>query len=291
MRRILTAFAFGAVLAVLAFAPSLVAHAQPAATAPVVPLAPGQAVEARHLLAHRAAYRLTLDRARDGGTIAQARGAMAYELLDACDGWTTRQRFSLTITDRDGQEVETTSDYATWESKDGTRIRFALTQTTQGAVSQRIQGVADVTPEGGTVRYEQPEPRETPLPRGTMLPNLHTIVTLNAARTGQRIVSAPLFDGTTVHGAQDSTTVLGAWLPPAAVERFPLLSPLSSTRMRIAFFERDPQTQRGGGAATPDYEVSLRYWENGVADEMKMDFGDFSVDGRMVEFQAIPSPC
>lgn len=300
MRRSLTALALGAALA----APALVAWAQkpaeapsrpaaPAAQAPALtPVAPGQAIEARHLLAHRAAYRLTLDRAREGGTISAANGAMAYEMLDACEGWTTRQRFSLTITDRDGQEVETTSDYATWESRDGTRLRFALTQTTGGAVSQRIQGEAEVTPDGGVVRYQQPEPREIALPRGTMLPNFHTIVTLNAARTGQRIVSAPLMDGTTVHGAQDSTTVLGAWNPPAPVERFPALSPLASTRMRIAFFERNPDNQRGsGGASTPDYEVSLRYWENGVADEMKMDFGEFIVDGRMVEFQAIPSPC
>lgn len=288
MRRSLTALAFGAALAV---APNL-ASAQGPATA-VAPVAPGQAIEARHLLPHRAAYRLTLDRARDGGEISAALGAMAYEMLDACDGWTTRQRFQLIITDRDGREIETTSDYSTWESKDGSRLRFSLTQTTQGAVSQRIQGEANVTPEGGTVRYQEPEQREAVLPRGTMLPNLHTIVTLNAARTGQRIVTAPLMDGTTTHGAQDSTTVLGAWIPAAPVERFPALSPLASTRMRIAFFERNPENQRGGagGASTPDYEVSLRYWENGVADEMKMDFGEFIVDGRMVEFQAIPSPC
>lgn len=296
MRRSLTVLALGTVLA----APAVLswvqrpAHGQGAASAAGAfePVPQGQPVEARHLLAHRAAYRLTLDRTRDGGDIASASGAMAYEMLDACDGWTTRQRFSLTLTDRDGQEVETTSDYSTWESKDGTRLRFSLTQTNQGAVSQRVQGEAEITSEGGVVRYQSPEPREMRLPRGTVLPNFHTILTLNAARNGQRLVAVPLFDGTSAHGAQDSTTVMGPWVAPVAVERFPTLSPLGSVRMRIAFFERNPDNQRGGGgAATPDYEVSLRYWENGVADDMKMDFGEFSVDGRMVEFQAIPSPC
>ena len=297
MRRSLTVLALGTALA----APALLAWAQkpagaqaPAAAAPPAafePVAQGQPIEARHLLAHRAAYRLTLDRVRDGAQITAANGAMAYEMLDACDGWTTRQRFSLSISDRDGQEVETTSDYSTWESKDGRHLRFALTQTSQGAVSQRIQGEAEITPEGGVVRYQSPEVREVQLPRGTVLPNLHTIVTLNAARNNQRLVATPLFDGTTAQGAQDSTTVIGPWMAPAAVERFPSLSPLGSVRMRIAFFERNPDNPSAGGAATPDYEVSLRYWENGVADEMKMDFGEFSVDGRMIEFQPVPSPC
>ena len=40
---------------------------------------------------------------------------------------------------------------------------------------------------------------------------------------------------------------------------------------------------RGGGASAPDYEVGLRYFENGVADDLKMEFGDFSVNGRMRE--------
>jgi hypothetical protein len=31
--------------------------------------------------------------------------------------------------------------------------------------------------------------------------------------------------------------------------------------------------------------------ENGVADELKMDFGEFVVDGRLGELQPIPSPC
>ena len=45
------------------------------------------------------------------------------------------------------------------------------------------------------------------------------------------------------------------------------------------------------GSIVLEDEVSLRYYENGVADELKMDFGDFTVDGRLGELQAIPSPC
>lgn len=267
-------------------------HAQPApSAAPAVAVPLGQPLEARHLAPHRAAYRLSLSRARDPGNISRADGAMLYEVVDACDGWASRQRFTLSLTDRDGTEIETSSDYATYETKDGRRLRFTLTQMTQGAVTQRIAGEAEIGPDGsGTVRYSEPEEKQERLPAGTLLPNLHTIVALNAARGGQRLLVAPLFDGTSPDGAQDTTTVLSAWDAPREVPDFPMLSPLGSVRMRIAFFDREAQSQ-GGGATTPSYEVSLRYWENGVADELLMDFREFVVEGRLATLEPVPGGC
>ncbi len=275
-------------LAALLAAPA--GHAQAPAAPFGTPVPQGQQIEARNLVPHRAAYRLSLSGARQSGNVARADGAMAYEVLDACDGWATRQRFTLTLTDREGTEIQTSSDYSTFESKDGRRMRFSLTQMTQGAETQRIAGEAEIGADGaGIVRYTDPEEKEVRLPRGTLLPNFHTIVTLNAARAGQRLVVAPLFDGTSDDGAQDTTTVLSAWEEPRENAQFPVLSPLGSVRMRIAFFDRG--AQQGAGANTPSYEVSLRYWENGVADEMQMDFRDFVVDGRMVELEPMPGGC
>ena len=254
-----------------------------------VPL--GTPLEARHMVGHRAAYRLTLDRARDNSDVAQASGAMLFEVLDACDGWTVRQRLTLKLVDRDGNETETVSDYSTYETRDGTRLRFSLTQSSQGAVASQVQGDGEVTAAGGVVRFVQPQAREIALPPGTLLPMAHTLASLNAARAGSRILAAPLLDGTTASGAQDTTTVMSPWQATVTVDpRLAALAPLGSSRMRIAFFDRDPGSQ-SGGAGTPDYEVSLRYYENGVADELKMDFGEFVVDGRLAELAVLPSPC
>lgn len=243
------------------------------------------------MLAHRAAYRLTLDRARDNSGVVRAEGAMLFEVVDACEAWASRQRFTLQIEDRDGNRIETSSDYSTLEGKDGRSLRFTLTQITEGAVTSRVAGTAQLSPEGGTIRYTEPGATEEPLPPGTMLPMIHTIRALKAAREGRRILVGPLFDGTSADGAQDTTTIIsGGWLAPAANPRLPGLANLGSARMRIAFFDRD-QGAQSGGASTPDYEVSLRYFENGVADELNMDFGDFTVNGQLIELQPIPSPC
>ncbi len=241
------------------------------------------------MAAHRAAYRLDLGEARGSG-ITSVRGAMVFDITDACEGWATRQRMTMTVVDRDGNEIETISDYATYEAKDGTRLRFSLTQSTQGAVSQRISGEAELKPDGsGRARFAEPAGREEELPPGTILPMRHTVLSLEAARAGQRLLAAPLFDGTTDDGAQDTTTIiLGGWTAPVEPPRFAMLAGMSSARMRIAFFERGAAT---GGASSPEYEVGLRYYENGVADELAMDFGEFSVTGRMLELTPVPGGC
>jgi hypothetical protein len=240
------------------------------------------------MAAHRAAYRLDLGEGRNSG-ISSVRGAMVFDIADACEGWATRQRMTMTVVDRDGQEIETVSDYATYEAKDGRRLRFSLSQTTGGAVSQRVAGEAELGPDGaGRVRYSEPAGKEEELPVGTILPMRHTVLAVEAARAGRRLLAAPLFDGTTDEGAQDTTTIVSQWGPASGEPRFPLLAGQASGRMRIAFFERGAAT---GGASQPEYEVGLRYYENGVADELIMDFGEFSVSGRLLDLATLPGGC
>ena len=88
--------------------------------------APTKAVDpvAAPLLAHRALYAMTFNPKasngdQSGSDIVGAHGTMGYEVIDACDGWAVRQKLRMIITNSDGQEVQMSSDYATWESKDG----------------------------------------------------------------------------------------------------------------------------------------------------------------------------
>jgi hypothetical protein len=281
---------FSALLAlalILPATPGLTQGAKDAPTAATAPLAP---LTARALASHRGVYSLTLDRARENAGIVDVSGAMLFELIDACESWTTRQRFTMTLRNREGTELETGSDYATLESMDGRTLRFSLTQVTRGVVSSRVVGQAELGPDGsGVARYSEPEVKELPIPPGTLLPNTHTIAALNAARAGQRLLVAPIFDGTTADGAQQTTTVMSPWQGPQPVPEAPSLSTLGSSRMRIAFFE--PDGEQAGGARTPSYEVSLRYFENGVADDMIMDFGDFTVRAKLMKLEEAPGGC
>lgn len=246
---------------------------------------PARAADPVPLVAHRAAYSLALESAR-GTDVAAVSGAMGFEITDACDGWATRQRLRLVVTNRDGQDIEMVSDYATWESKDGTRMRFRMRQTTDTAVQEQVEGSASLEREGGpgTIRYTMPEAKEAPIPAGTMFPMAHTAAIVAAAERGQRFVQIPIFDGTSDKGVQDSSVVIGAWGVQSAAP-YPALAAMPSGRVRIAFYDR------ANGAQKPDYEVGMRYWANGVADELQMDFTDFVMRGKLTEFAITPPQC
>lgn len=243
-----------------------------------------QAAGAAELAAHRALYELKLASSRGGVTAAT--GTMGYEVVDSCDGWATRQRLEMTVTSQDGQDIQMASDYATWESKDGLSLRFHMKQTTDGAVTSQTDGEATLEKAGGTgtAIYTTPKDTTIALPAGTLLPNAHTAAILDAARAGKKFLALPLFDGTSDDGAQDTSVAILGWSEPGPAP-YPALAALPSTRVHIAFFDRDAGTQ------TPAYEVGMRYWDNGVADDLRMDFGDFVMAGKLTEFALTPHHC
>jgi hypothetical protein len=237
------------------------------------------------MAAHHAEYDLTSEQIR-GTQIAGASGTMSYEVIDACDGWASHQRLRIIIDRREGQDVEMVSDYTTWESKDGKSMRFRMRQTTDGAVTTNLAGDAALDkPDGaGEVHYVLPEKAVKALPPGTLFPTRHTEAILRAAREGRKFMTLPLFDGTDEAGAQDSSVLVFAW-DKGRDQKWPALQGLPSARVHVAFFNRQDVDSE------PDYEVSMRYWENGIADDLDMDFGDFVMKAKLTKLALLPSKC
>ena len=221
-----------------------------------------------------------------GGDVVAARGTMGYEVIDACDGWAVRQRLSMTLTNTDGQDIQMVSDYATWESKDGLKFRFHMKQTTDTAVTSQTDGDAKLERAGGPgeAHYTVPTDTTKKLPPGTLFPMAHTSAILAAAEAGKKFLALPLFDGTDDTGAEDSFIVVLDWKKPEA-NKYPVLSSLPSTRVRLAFFDHEAKSE------VPTYQVGMRYWENGVADNLQMDFGDFVMDAKMTDLTPLPHKC
>jgi hypothetical protein len=251
--------------------------------------APQLAVPPTPLAAHRALYALALD-TRGGGSsgsdVVGASGSMGYEVIDACDGWATHQQLDMTVVNADGQNIHMISDYTTWEAKDGLSFRFHTRQTTDDAVTSQTDGDAKLDAAGGagSAHYTSPTDTTKPLPAGTLFPMAHTSTLLAAARAGKKFITLPLFDGTSEDGAEDSSVVVLNWKGPEATP-YPVLSALPSARVHLAFFERTAST------TTPDYQVSMRYWENGVADALQMDFGDFVMNAKLSDLTVQPHHC
>ena len=71
----------------------------------------------------------------------------------------------------------------------------------------------------------------------------------------------------------------------------PALAALPSGRVRVAFFDRNKPTNDSKPAGSPDYEVGMKYWANGVSDDLQMDFTDFVMRGKLAEFNVLAPHC
>ncbi|MDR3441209.1 cell envelope integrity EipB family protein [Telmatospirillum sp.] len=246
------------------------------------------------LVPHKAVYSMALNATKLGGGVTGASGAMTYKFGDTCDGWTVENRTALTFSYSDGAPVATSWDFVTWESKDGLHYRFRVRSTRDGVVSEEINGIAnlDGLGKGGVAKFSQPEQKTIKLPKGTLFPTEHTVRLIENAQRGERMLERTLFDGTGTDGPFNVNAIIGKPYPananvsPAAggsgVSALLLSAP--SWRMNMAFFVPE------ASEPTPDYEVSLRYYQNGVADEVIQSFGNFSLKGTLQKLEPLPKP-
>lgn len=237
--------------------------------------------------AHRALYTMTLGTSRTDSGVTGARGAMAYQWGETCDGWTVEQRYKLTLSYAESQDVVILSNFVTWESKDGLRYRFNQKETRNGTVDQEIRGEAqlDGPGKGGTITFELPTAKTMKLPPGALFPSAHTILLIEKARAGEHFVSRQVFDGATVEGAVLVTAAIGEKVEPDPKD--PLKAPIlqhSGWRVRLAFFPADESEE------TPDYELGMLLLENGVSRDMLIDYGDYTIKAKLDDIEALPKP-
>ncbi|MGH7118080.1 MAG: EipB family protein [Acetobacteraceae bacterium] len=280
----------GAASASAAPAPGVAARASGVA-APAGVVAPGASGAEAPLpfVGQRALYKLTLTLPQSTSVVAGG-GRMGFEVLDACEGWAVRQRLEMTLVSAEGGVTRMISDYATWEAKNGLSFRFHTLDMTNGEVTDRLTGEAHLTREGGPgeVVYSEPTHKTVALPAGTLFPMAQTEAIIRAARAGKKFMATPLFDGTDASGASWSSVAIEGWdshLPADVESGFPALAGLPSTRVSVAFFNRKPS------AMLPTFEIGLRYFLNGVADHLVLNFSGFSMQGRMVDLSILPSHC
>lgn len=243
------------------------------------------------LTPHRASYEMKLSVARPNSGIVEVGGNMVLETVDSCEGWAIKQRIKLTFLRNDGEEFETDSNFTSYESKDGLELRFSVRNAQNDEVEEELRGQADLDGQGGKGRasFTLPEARSFELPAGTLFPTSHLALIIKHARAGDKSVSYKVFDGARLDGAFQVNAVIGRPPRPAAnapaVRGEPaLLRNQAAWGVRFAFFANGDQ------GAQPEYELALDLLGNGIARSMLLDYGDFSVDARLVQIQSLPRP-
>lgn len=240
------------------------------------------------LVPHRAIYRMTLGSASPASRIAGARGAMMYRFMDGCDGWTVENRSYLTIEHDGGEEVESTWSFVSWESKDGLRYRFRVRHTRGGQETEALRGTARLDGPGGagTAQFAAPSDVTVELPAGTLFPTDHLGVLLGAAQGGGNRLLRAVFDGTTLDNPYEINAVMRATQPgpAAALLARAGLDEARIWKIRLAFFPRASKV------AEPEFEIGVRYRDDGIADALQQVFQEFTINLALSEIEILPEP-
>ncbi len=265
-----------ALLVTSPLAPS-VAHAQTGVVQGAAPLAP-----------HRAAYELTLLNSRGKG-VSAASGRIGLEFTgSACEGYSTTFRQAMQISDGEGRVRNSDMRLQTFESGDGKLLRFNGEKRNDGGAAEKTSGQAERADDGGvSIDIRQPKQTKMDVDGVAIFPTDHMIKLIAAAKAGDRILEARVYDGS--DGGEkifDTTALIGPAVTPErrAVEEASAkagLATMARWPVSISYFEP------GTGERTPVYVLSFDLFENGVSGALKLDFGEFSLRGEMKRLEML----
>src|SRR5436305_2916337 len=125
--------------------------------------------QAAEIVPHHAVYSMSLGATHGDAGVTGAGGTMAYQWGETCDGWTVEQRYRLKMAYAESSDVSISSNFVTWEAKDGLKYRFNQKETRNGNENEEIRGQAklDGPDKSGTVNFEKHEAKTLTLPAGT----------------------------------------------------------------------------------------------------------------------------
>lgn len=275
------------------------------------------AADGANLLAHRAVYNLSLERAEPDSGIDGAAGLFIFQATgSACAGWAVESTLVLTMRGQSGRQQQTRTTYSAFEEPGGARFFYESTVESDGAPPEEshgeaicaasgalsIEGQFRETVEGGDLIQRT---IQTDAPEETLFPNALTAFLLDAAQSGDALLFGTVFDGTHDDGlAQPFTASIAPATAPTVLEPirarrqsnveggtlhtgwddFP--TPSKAWPVTLRYFNPDEPD------SGPSFTVSYTLDTNGVSDNVVLAYDAFSLRGTLSDFEAFrPEPC
>lgn len=268
----------------------------PALTAfAALPLLAAQPAFSAQLLApHRAVYDLVLNNASDRSGITGLAGRMVYEFNGSpCEGYTVKFRFVTKIDTRDVSRL-TDQQTTTFEDGGGKTFDFVTKSFVERSLDREVKGSARLDPSGLKVDLDKPEKQALDLDT-TQFPTHHLMELIDKAGKGETFYETTLFDGSEDADRVMTTTVVigkkaSATKDDPEVSAMNKLAPDPYWPVDIAYFDLSDDAS---GEEVPEYRISFKLHENGVTRDLLMDYGEFSMKGKLVNLSLFdaPKPC
>ncbi|HEY4193057.1 MAG TPA: cell envelope integrity EipB family protein [Mesorhizobium sp.] len=257
----------------LAFYALLVSAVSVAAPAFAVPM----------LQAHRAVYDLSLDKASDRSGITGITGRMVYEFNGSpCEGYTVNFRFVTQIATSDSTRLSD-QQTTTYEDSKGKTFSFVTKSFVDQNLDKEVKGTAHKKDKGVEVDIDKPEKNTVHL-SATQFPTQHLVELIDKAEKGETFYETNLFDASEdADKVMTTTVVVGKkTMADKSDPELPALAKLGKDKywpVDIAYFDL---SKKDSGEEVPAYRISFKLHENGLTRDLVMDYGDFSMTGKLV---------
>lgn len=262
---------------------------------------------------HRALYEMDLGRSSQNANISSASGTMFYRFEALCEGWEVESRVSMQLgynADGETRMIETTWSFSSFESYDGTQFTFDVDHSQDGVLQEIFAGEAGMADGAGSAQFNTEDNLTVDLPQGTLFPANHLMELLAEAKLGKSHFPRRLFDGASLNNpylvngyilgsvvdgevlSHDTAQTVGSrHIPALKAKTTPVSAALSPNdnklpvwRVRLAYFPLISDEE------LPEFEIEVDYSEDGVAQRMVQDFGDFTLNLSPSRFELLPKP-
>jgi hypothetical protein len=245
---------------------------------------------------HRAVYELSLARSNGNSTVA-ARGRILYDFSgSSCEGYALRFRQVSQLDNGEGRSVLSDLRTTTWEDGAAKSYLFKSQSYINQELRDSVDGKAERQSDKVAVALSKPEEKTLELVPHVAFPTDHMRRVIVAARAGNTVLEAPVYDGSD-GGAKmyETLTVIGRVIEPN--ERVPAdaaagqaaLAGLKRWPITVSYFDK---AKSGNGEQSPVYSIKFELYENGVSRALVLDYNDFAIAGELTTLEMRDSkPC
>ena len=172
-----------------------------------------------------------------------------------------------------------------WESFDGSKYRFRMRDYLDGVQVDEVVGDAVRDKDRVLVTYEVPVEVTEELPADTMFPTQHSVTLLKRALQGDKFANDLVFDGSGDTPTNRIAAVIsGAKQAVNDAEDADGIADSPYHSLNLAYYPI------GAAENGPSTEIAVDFGENGVAHELRMNYGTFRVRGDLQKVTRLPAP-
>ena len=240
------------------------------------------------LAPHIAIYDLTLKSSRGKRALESVRGRIVYDFSgSSCEGYALQFRQVTELDSGEGKVALSDLRTTTWEEGEGKSFRFKSQNYMDRQQIGDVDGSADRETSGVAVKLSKPETKKFDAGR-VVFPTEHMRLLIEAAAAAKPLLELDVFDGSeSGEKIYHSLSVIGRRIEPeksvddAGADK-DTLAGLARWPVTISYF--DQSAKKGDDQPTeqtPIYAISFEMYENGISRALRLDYGDFVIDGKM----------